>query len=395
MKKRIQKGWTVLIYINGNNDIEPEIRQAMLDINSMNISENINVLVQIGREEWEIVKLLRPTDILHESEDKWVGVRRYFFSKENNTLIAELGKINMADPMCLYDFIKWGINNCSSEKYMLVIGGHGSVLKGALADYSQEFPYMMGIPEINIVIDKACKEVNKKIDILVIDMCYFNLLEIIYEFGKDKDYSVQSILTYIGEGPIQGLPYDSMIHLLEDNNTDYIIKKIINNLNYNLVAFEVNNTKFEKIKNLFNELANCYLDNKNKELKPYEIFFYLDTEYPWYSIIKDIRDSMKSIVIHSKTINNNLGLINLMTQVSKDFNELYSYYKLSFNQNNKWSYLVSNKKSIDNINLELKSIKISYKAIYEIISMMNPSLNEDDKELILINLIKNKNWKLE
>ncbi|SHJ89701.1 clostripain-related cysteine peptidase [Tepidibacter formicigenes] len=394
MNKNNQKDWTVLIYINGNNDIEPEIRKAMLDIKNIVINDNINVLVQIGREEWELVKIIRPMDSLPESDDKWVGVRRYYFSKENNTLLKDLGKISMADPMCLYDFIKWGIKNYPSKNYMLILGGHGCVLKGALADYSQDNPYMMGIPEMNIAIDKACKKINSNIDILVIDMCYFNLLEIIYEFGKDKEHSVKNILTYIGEGPIQGLPYDKMINLLEGNNTDYIIKKIINNLNYNLAAFEVNNTKFKEIKSLFNDLGDCYLNNKKEELKPYEIISYLDIKQPWHSIVKDIQAEMNSIIIHSKRINNNLGRINLMTQVPSDFNQLYAYYKLSFNQNNKWSYLVSNKKAIDSIKLELIPIKISHKAICELISIMNPSLNVDDKEIILNNLFKYKNWKL-
>ncbi|CAH2214313.1 clostripain-related cysteine peptidase [Tepidibacter aestuarii] len=393
MNTNAQKDWTVLIYINGNNDIEPEIRQAMLAIKNVDINENVNVLVQIGREEWALVKIIRPLDTLPESDDKWVGVRRYYFEKTKCTLIEDLKKTNMADPMCLYEFIKWGIKNYPSEKYMLIIGGHGCVLKGALADYSQDNPYMMGIPEINTAIDKACKEVNNKIDILVIDMCYFNLLEIIYEFGKDKDYSVQSILTYIGEGPIQGLPYDKMINLLEENNTEYIIKKIIDNLNYNLVAFEVDNNKFEKIKSLFNELANCYLDNKKEELKAYELLSYAGAKHPWGSIIKNIKEDMNSIVIYSKKNNNNLGLINIMTYLTSDSNQLYSYYKLSFTSDNKWAYLVSDKRTIDNINLELKPIKISHQAVYELISIMNPSLNEYDKKVILDNLIKYKEWK--
>ncbi|WFD11407.1 clostripain-related cysteine peptidase [Tepidibacter hydrothermalis] len=394
MNKNFQKDWTVLIYINGNNDIEPEIRQAMLAIKNADINENANVLVQISREEWNLVKIIRPLDNLPESDDKWVGVRRYYIKGRECILIEDLKKINMADPMCLYDFIKWGIKNYSAKNYMLIIGGHGCVLKGALADYSQDNPYMMGIPEINIAIDKACKEVNSKIDILVIDMCYFNLLEIIYEFGKDKDHSVKSILTYIGEGPIQGLPYEKMINLLEENDTEDTIKKIIDNLNYNLVAFQVDNTKFEKIKSLFNELAHCYLDNKKEELKSYELLSYLDVNQPWYSVIKDIKDSMNSIVIYSKKINNNLGLINIMTYLPSDSNQLYSYYKLSFTSDNKWAYLISDKKTIDNINLELKPIKISYQAVCELISIMNPLLSTDDKELILNNLINYKNWKL-
>ena len=67
---------------------------------------------------------------------------------------------------------------------MLILGGHGGSFIAAMSDLSQNKPYMMGIFELCKVINIISKDTGVKIDILTLDICYMNLLEIMYELGK-------------------------------------------------------------------------------------------------------------------------------------------------------------------------------------------------------------------
>ena len=125
--------WTILIYANGNNELEPEMYQAMLDMEKVGSNSNVHVVLQIGRAEHKLVKLIR-NDISFNDNDGWSGVRRYFVNKGNSELIENLTKINLADPKQLYYFIKWGMLSYPAKNYMLILGGHSYNCVGMMTD---------------------------------------------------------------------------------------------------------------------------------------------------------------------------------------------------------------------------------------------------------------------
>jgi len=199
--------WTILIYANGNNDLEPEMLQVMLDAEKVGSGSHVHVAIQIGRAEKSIVKLIRQNFNNNEEDDAWSGVRRYYVRRGGSDLVEDLKYVNMADPKQLYSFVKWGMLSYPAKKYMLIIGGHSYQCVGMMSDFSTDAPYIMGIPELVHVINAAANEMNNKIDLLLLDACCANSLEFIYEFGKDKRHAVQSVITYMVNGSIEGLPY--------------------------------------------------------------------------------------------------------------------------------------------------------------------------------------------
>jgi hypothetical protein len=187
MQKNSQKNWTILIYTDGNNELEPEMWKNKLNVEKIGSDDRVHVVMQIGREARGLVKKIRPFDYLPPCKENWTGVRRYSFVNGKSVLLEDLGKINMADPMCLYDFIKWGIESFPSQHYMLILGGgHGFQYVGTLMDYSQNIPYLMGIPEMCTIFDMIYEESKVNIDLLIIDTCHFNSVEVLYELGKIK-----------------------------------------------------------------------------------------------------------------------------------------------------------------------------------------------------------------
>jgi hypothetical protein len=186
------KEWTILLYANGNNELEPEMWQSKLDAEKVGSDTNVNVVIQISREEKQLVKIIRPFCRLPESPEDWTGTRRYYVLKGHSDLINNHGKLNMAHPLTLYEFIKWGMKKYPAKKYMLILGGHGYQFVGAMTDYSQDTPYIMGIPAMSKAINMACHESGNKIDILVLDICFFNFIEVIYQLGKDEDSHIHT-----------------------------------------------------------------------------------------------------------------------------------------------------------------------------------------------------------
>ncbi|MCF8011917.1 MAG: hypothetical protein K9L17_09995 [Clostridiales bacterium] len=116
--------WTILIYANGNNELEPEMWKARLDAEKAGSNRDVNVLMQLGREDRQMVYILRPEDIIPAASKQWTGVRRYYIKKEKSILLDEMGNINMAHPKNLYYFLKWGIEHYPAHHYLVILGGH-------------------------------------------------------------------------------------------------------------------------------------------------------------------------------------------------------------------------------------------------------------------------------
>ncbi|QHI72694.1 hypothetical protein [Aminipila terrae] len=114
--------WTILIYADGNNELEPEIRQSLLALEKAESNPNVHVVIQISRAEHKLVQLIRH-DMDIKNNNSWSGVRRYFVSKGKLHLTGNLKKVNMADPKQLCHFIKWGMASYPAKRYMLLLGG--------------------------------------------------------------------------------------------------------------------------------------------------------------------------------------------------------------------------------------------------------------------------------
>lgn len=392
-----KKDWTILIYANGNNELEPEMRQAMLNSEKVGSNNDVSVVMQIGREKYELVKLIRP-DADPKPDDSWSGVRRYLIAKGGATLVGNLKSVNMADPKNLYGFIRWGMRFYPANKYMLILSGHGYQFVGMMTDYSQKAPYIMGIPGMVRAINSAANGIGK-IDVLVLDTCYFNSIEVIYELGKEENHSTKNVITHIKNGAIAGLPYDRIIEIVQKNNDvediSAIVRKIIDNLPYDLISYRINHHTLKQIKQFFNDAAAGYL-SKN-----------IDDGNPSFKKASDVLSTtdqivgsnlMSSLIIHFKSNLKSKSFQGIIANrpTKDDSKSISRYYRLGFAQDNCWTCLL-NSKCIDvgmDIVQERVLLPIKMKAgeVYAYISMMNPGLEETQKIKILKRLYQYKGW---
>ncbi len=387
------KEWTILIYANGNNELLPEIYNSKLKAEKVGSTSNINVVMEIGLDSMDIPFIMRPNQYISSFSSPWMGVRRYYINRNNSTLIEDLGKINMADHDNLYDFIAWGIKNYPAQKYMLIISGHGSSFVGVLPDFSQEAPYIMGVWEMCYVINKVKADTNTNIDILVLDMCYMNYLELVYELGKNPYPTVRNILTYISTCPLQGIPYNTIIKILEEhnnlNNTNELLKILIDEINENLIAINVNHGKLKRIKNLSNSIAHLLLSNENKHSKEESLNY-----------INKINTKITSLIIYLNRCSEfNNKPIDIISKLSSDeplpSMLLDCYDKFSFANNNYWTSLLKDKTLLDPLNITIPKAKLymlpkdSFKCL---INAVNINLDEDETDSIVDEIFDFKKW---
>lgn len=387
--------WTVLFYANGNNDLEPENWKSVLGLQRAGRADNLNVLIQIGRADSELVKILRP-QFYKYPEKEWSGIRRYLYTGTNLVLLDDLGHLNMADSHTLYEFIRWGMESYPAEHYMLILGGHAYQLVGLMPDYCQDKPYIMGFPEMCLALEK----IEKKVDLLILDACYCNCIEVLYELGK-SDSTVDNVLTYVGKGPISGLQYHFIIDLLENsmaNGTDKFICSLIDASGYDLVAIKPDNSALEEVKKLCDNIAWSYLSKTDaKNLTPSQIIACADPSCPWFTPLNTLRTILQSMLLYGKKRPDNpSAYINIQLPDLQNQVQFERYCRLSFAKNNAWTILLGRKPlasgTVPGTNTGMGPMLLPYEAVYAYIEMMNTSLTKE-KHLSILNKLKAyKNW---
>jgi hypothetical protein len=110
--------WTILIFLNGDNNLEPDALINFRQLAKVGSSSDVKVVVQFDR----IAKYA------HTQPD-WPQTLRFLVSQGTKPLpsdaIEDIGEANMGDPKVLSDFVKWGCTKYPAKHYMLIIWDHG------------------------------------------------------------------------------------------------------------------------------------------------------------------------------------------------------------------------------------------------------------------------------
>lgn len=401
MNINVKKKWTILIYADGNNEMENVIYNAFLQCKSITTLDNVNVVIEIG--------LLGSNN--PPNSDKWDGVRRYFLSssleetKKNDSLprtnytddfppseitlcsppvlIEDLGRQNMADPNNLHKFVTWGMKNYNADHYMVIISGHGTNFVGGLTDLSNDKKYIMGIPEMFKAISLACISSSSVMDILILDMCFMNSIETLYEVSQYSSV-IKFLINYTNFAPYEGLDYKKLINFLEENpdfnSTALFIKNLIGTLPFDLIAYKLDIDKMDAIKKTFCDFALSYLVKKTKispvslvkNLQP--ISNNLDETSNLYNLstsyIEEINKKIQAIVISTKY--KFLGLNSSINITCDKIGRLIGFYnKLGFSKENYWTKLLSsaNPSEVDTTKVMVRTVDSSISSVHYLLNL--------------------------
>ncbi|NOH16057.1 clostripain-related cysteine peptidase [Clostridium cochlearium] len=374
-----RKKWTLLIYGNGNNEIEPEIYSNFSTLTNLKDINNINVVTEIGRAKSSLVSLINPSKFLYENQS-WNGVRRYALKGSENILLGDRAICNMAHPLNLYDFIKWGIKNFPAENYALLISAHGLSYIGGITDLTLGNFYTMGIPEMCKVMNLIRENLKEHIDILLLDMCNMNLIEIIYELGFSEDSGCKRVITYWENGPLFGIPLNSLVEFLNNNaeisNIDELCKNLMDYLKLPLISYKLNWKTLNKMKENFNSMGEYFIENNIYDTKEINKLLKTDVPKPCSNYIKEINSLISSLCIYNSCFNKTIPIKFICTDLGR---AIALYKKLAFAKNNSWTKLLSKYeiKSKQKVS-DLKPLTLSNAAIYSFLKNLNPHLSSNE-----------------
>ena len=199
---RAPKEWTVMVFINGKNDLEMAGLYNVNQMEKVGSSKKLNIVVEQGR-------IAGHTDL----DGDWTGSRRMLVKKDRNEekitspVLMETKTVDMGDYKRAVDFVKWSKENFPAKRYMLIIWNHGSgwmdprsAQKGI--SFDDETGNYIRTPQIGQILKEA-----GKVDILAFDACLMQMAEVAYEV---KDYA-EVIVGAEETVPGLGFPYDMFL----------------------------------------------------------------------------------------------------------------------------------------------------------------------------------------
>ncbi|NTV98264.1 MAG: peptidase C11 [Chlorobiaceae bacterium] len=238
-KSTTEKSWTVMVYMAGDNSLDPEGSVDLREMKKAGSTDDVNIIAQFDRAAGHVA-------------------RRYYLRKGGivtGDAVASLGALNTGDPANLEDFIKWGIKNYPAKHYLLVLWNHGQgwddtdvyaderyrslrrlpssatrhslfrtgtrkVMEKAVSgmeyrailldDNAKDF---LDNQEMQKVLANTAKSIGRKLDILGMDACLMSMAEVGYQISDSTSYSVGSEQTEPGNG----WPYDKILKALVQN----------------------------------------------------------------------------------------------------------------------------------------------------------------------------------
>ena len=120
--------WTVLIFMNGKNDLEEFAIKDFLELAQVGSSKDVDFVVQMGRPEG------RPDDQapLKNVFGGWSGARRFHIQKGSTPapgkeleVVGSGAEVDMGAPETLAGFLQWGKSRFPARRYAVIIWNHG------------------------------------------------------------------------------------------------------------------------------------------------------------------------------------------------------------------------------------------------------------------------------
>lgn len=206
------KDWTILVYLNGNNNLDPFGTTNLEQMEKVGSTDRMNIVVQ------------------------WASLangktQRLYIQKSTNPnavtspVVQDMGNVDMGDYHSLTDFIKWGAATYPARHYMVDVWDHGSGwhrLMLAMASGLRSRPHLLQPMDISWdentnhwittaqlgqALRDAAQAIGQKIDVLGTDACLMAMAEVGQEVADSTSYLAAS--QEVEPGP--GWPYDAWL----------------------------------------------------------------------------------------------------------------------------------------------------------------------------------------
>ena len=214
--------WTFMVYMAGDNNLDGAALRDIAEMAKAGSTKDVHVLVQLDRLEDQKTRRFRITQGGGFKTD----------------CIESFGDTNTGDPQVLYSFVKWAADNYPADRYALILWNHGSGwwedAKSRAAGPAGKKPrqplFRHNLPqthrsicyddtsdgdaldnrELRVVLAGICILLGRKIDLLGMDACLMNMVEVAWQLQDSVNLIVGSEI----EEPFDGWPYTEIISRL-------------------------------------------------------------------------------------------------------------------------------------------------------------------------------------
>jgi hypothetical protein len=263
--------WTVMVYMDGDNNLEYYEWLILERMESVGSTEEVNIVAQV------------------DPYDDCAGTYRYYITGVEKgseyplypeDIVQSLPEQNMSDPAVLTEFIDWAADNYPADHYILVLSDHGAgwreedeIFKGIIWDDTTGGWEHIDIPELAQCLETA----NVSIDILVLDACNMQMIEVAWELGMEMSTPPNYLIASETTGWINGIPYDDILNQLTGNPSmeqlaicETIVSEYVDNLSTSglpvtMSALQFNNDFLYNSLDIINNFSTALMDSTYQE----------------------------------------------------------------------------------------------------------------------------------
>ena len=213
--------WTLMLYLAGADDLEPCMARAMLALERAGPPPDVEVIVQLARAPLSVQQAILPGREATGIDGDWHGVRRYRLRPRQegaevnrfaSELLGDFSGTSLSDPRTLRAFVDFAQTNYPADRTMLVLSGHGMGFIGLALDLmTSPSPTLMSIRGLAAALRSA----RRQPDILLLDACQMNCLEIACELAVPRP-AAGWMITPASLAPGNGLDYQAVLTALAE-----------------------------------------------------------------------------------------------------------------------------------------------------------------------------------
>lgn len=176
------KDWTVMVFENGNNDLDEYITKDVNEMETVGSSDRVNVVAEWGsysRQKVVRMKVQRDNDP----------------ERVTSPVLQDRGRADMGDYREVVDFVKWSVQNFPAKRYFLIISDHGAgwrASQGQVVSIDSFTGHGIHLPQLAIMGHQIQKIVGKKLDLMGFDACLMAMAEVAAEFWGLADFLIAS-----------------------------------------------------------------------------------------------------------------------------------------------------------------------------------------------------------
>jgi hypothetical protein len=178
--------WSVLVYMNADDDLEPYLLEDFNEMELCGSTGRVSIVVQIDRHPG-----------YDASSGDWNDTRRYRVEHDgdmrvlNSRLLVDLGEVDMGSQQSLSDFLLWGLEEFPARNYLVVLSGHGEGWPGISQDFTDQNDRLT-LDELAFGLGAFVARRGAPIDVLLLDVCYWAMLETGWALRDLTSYIVAS-----------------------------------------------------------------------------------------------------------------------------------------------------------------------------------------------------------